>query len=164
MLFFFYKITLSPNLNIKSEKYYVYIPPHCSLDELTDLLKEKKIIHNWLSFEFMAKWMEYSPVQKQGLYLIEQDWNNYQLINHLKKDKAIFSTELTIPVVRNRNNIIRTLSGGLNLDKNEFKKLLQDTVYLKQFGDFNPESIYCIFIPGVYRIDKSNSRECTRNT
>jgi UPF0755 protein len=158
-LFLSYQITLSPNLSIKSEKYYIYIPSHCSLKQLSGILEEKKIILNSLSFELMAGWMDYSPVKKEGLYLIKKDWSNYQLINHLKEDKPVSSKEVSLPPVRNRNNVIRTLSEAFNLDKKEFKRLLQDTVYLKQFKEFDLESIYCIFIPGTYRIKKNNSEK-----
>lgn len=159
VLFLLYHITLRTNVIIKSEKYYAYVPPSYSADQLAEYFRKKNVIRNGLSLKILAGWMGFKPLEKGGIFLIEQGWNNYQLIDHINTTEPIPAKNLSIPAVRHRSSFARIVSSQLKLDKDRFKELLKDSALLVQYKAFDKESIYCMFIPGNYYIPETSKEE-----
>lgn len=145
-----YQIVFFRNVRIRSEEYYVYLPAGSDANELGDFFKNNDIIHNGLSFKLLAAWMGLTPRKKGGLFAVRRGWNNFQLIKALNETPPLPSTLLEVPKVKTRNNMLRHLCKELKLDKDSLEGILQDSSFLDSLGHLNRESVYCIFIPGVY--------------
>ncbi|MBX9853371.1 MAG: endolytic transglycosylase MltG [Cytophagaceae bacterium] len=150
-----YFVLIRSNVNIKTEKYYVFIPAKLSPDELGDFLREENIIGNGLSFKVMCEWMKMEKPPKKGLYEIKEGWNNYQIINYFKTAKPIPCTEISIPSVRQRSTLLSAISRELNLSAEKLKIVLRDSSFLENLNGLDKESVYAIFIPGEYYIPNS---------
>lgn len=103
----------------------------------------------------MAYFMDFTKIPQHGLYEIGEDWNNYQLISHLRKDKPLPAVTINIPYFRNRSKVAGHLGAKLKIEPAAISKLLNDKTYLKKFKGLNPQNAYCIFIPGTYYFSKN---------
>lgn len=145
-------------MSIRSDNYYIFIPPNSEIGELGNILKENEVISNKLSFIFVSDMLKYTPPKKGGLFEIRKNWNNISLVNHLKEARNIPYNILKIQPYRFRKKILKDICGqlGLNITKLE-KALYEDPLLRKE--KFNKESVYCLFIPGEYKIPKGISEK-----
>lgn len=155
--FLIYHIVFKGNISIQSEKFYIYIPAKSTASDLADLLKEKNIIRNRLSLKVYSNLATLKP-SEGGLFYLEKDWNNYQIIDNLNNQVGIPGKEIRIPSLRHRSSLLKIISNTLDLDKNKFRTILKDSALLSELS-FTKESIYCIFIPGTYFVPENSTEE-----
>jgi UPF0755 protein len=155
VLFILYRTFLGSNVNIRSEKFWVYIPAYSNTDKIAEILTDKEVIGNGLTFKLMAYFMDFNKIPEHGLYEIGKGWNNYQLIAHLRTEKPVPAVTINIPFFRNRNKIAEYLGKKLKVDPTAIKKLINDNSFLKQYKGLDSHNAYCIFIPGTYYFGKN---------
>ena len=85
-----------------------------------------------------------------GLYKLESGWGNFRIIQSLQNGckKKYFS--YTIPAVRSREHLIKSVALETEISETGLRAALNDTSFLKTL-DLDPENVYCIFLPGTYR-------------
>jgi UPF0755 protein len=155
VLFILYHTFLGSNVNIRSEKFQVYLTAYSNTDKVAEMLSEKEVIKNSLTFKLMAYFMDFKNLREHGLYEIKKDWNNYQLIAYLRSAKPIPAVSINIPAFRHRNGISVYLGRRLKIDPLAINRLINDKYFLKKFKGLNPHNAYCIFIPGTYYVSKN---------
>ncbi|MFL5730111.1 MAG: endolytic transglycosylase MltG [Cytophagaceae bacterium] len=159
LLFVLYRTFIGSNVNIRSEKFWVYIPAYSDANKIAEILSEKEVINNGLTFKLMAYFMDFKKLPEHGLYELEKGWNNYQLISHLRSVKAIPATSISIPFFRHRSNLTGFLGKKLKINPDALSKLMNDNDYLKKFKGLDKHNAFCMFVPGTYYFTKNPGAE-----
>jgi UPF0755 protein len=159
LTFIFYRTFLASNVIIQPQKYWVYIPPNSNSAKVAELLADKEVIGSAASFRIIAGLMSLDASLRPGLFRVEKDWTNYELIDHLKNDSVKPSSKVRLHVFRNRRHAVNLLCSKLNLNKEEFYKTLKDSAFIAQYAPegFSAQSIYCMFLPGSYYFHDSTN-------
>jgi UPF0755 protein len=152
LLFILYRTFLGPNVIIQPQKYWIYIPPNSNSEKIGELLAYKEVIGSSVSFRLMASIMSLDESLRPGLYRVEKDWTDYELIDHLINDSVKPCSKVRLHVFRNRRHAVNLLCSKLNLNKEEFYKTLKDSAFISKYEPegFSSQSIYCMFLPGSY--------------
>jgi UPF0755 protein len=152
LIFILYRTFFATNVIIQPSKYWVYIPPNSSSEKVAELLSQKEVIGSSVSFRIIASFMDLDESLRAGLFKIEKDWTNYELIDHLKNDLVEPCSKVRLHVFKNRRHAVNLLCSKLNLNKEDFFKTLKDSSFISQYESegFNSQSVYCMFLPGTY--------------
>lgn len=146
----FYFLAFASNLSIRSDKFYLVIKPHTTIDALADSMVSAGILKYKFSFIWVAKAMQFQ-VPKSGLYTLHRGWGNVRLVANLAHTAPQKYRYLTVKTFRNRSNVIRHICKETNLDFKAFYETLNDVTHLKTLG-LNKESVFVIFLPTKYAI------------
>ena len=158
LTFYFYQVFFSANTLIESDKAYLLeIPSNSVYKKVVDKLYEERVINDVLSFSFVAKILGYQEAVKPGLYQIEPKMNNLQLVRMLRSGQQT-PVRVTFNTVRTQEELAEKISVNLEVSKEQFLELLQDSVYIRKFG-FEEETIMSLFIPNTYEFWWNTSAE-----
>ncbi|MFM2388341.1 MAG: endolytic transglycosylase MltG [Bacteroidota bacterium] len=135
--------------NVKlTEKQFLYIPTGSNFEQLKQLLQKGDFLKDLSSFESLASKMGYANKVKPGRYEVQPGMSNWTLIRMLRS-----GNQKPVKLVINKYRLERDLAGKigrtLEADSNEVLKLMNDNVYLKQFGLDSNTSI-AAFMPNTY--------------
>jgi UPF0755 protein len=122
-----------------------------------DKLYEERVINDAVSFGFVAKILGYQEAVKPGLYQIEPKMSNLQLVRMLRSGQQT-PVRVTFNTVRTQEDLAEKISANLEVSKEQFLELLQDSVYIRKFG-FEEETIMSVFIPNTYEFWWDTSAE-----
>jgi UPF0755 protein len=149
MTFYFYQVFLSPNtLQDKQEPYLLKIPSGSVYSQVADQLYNEKVINDALSFSFVAKLLGYQEAVKPGLYEVEPNMNNLDLVRMLRAGRQV-PLQVTFNTIRTKEELAEKITANLEVSEDQFLALLQDSVYIRKF-DFEEETILSLFIPNTY--------------
>ena len=149
MTFYFYQVFLSPNtLQDKQEPYLLKIPSGSIYAQVAEQLYEEKVINEALSFSFVAKLLGYQEAVKPGLYQVEPNMSNLDLVRMLRAGRQV-PVQVTFNTIRTKEELAEKITANLEVSKEKFLMLLQDSVYIRSF-DFEEETILSLFIPNTY--------------
>ena len=148
--YYAYQIMYTDNVDTKGKPTYIRIRNGQTYEAVMDSIEAKKVIIDKLAFRFMAKLMDYDKLVKPGHYEIPNHATNYQLIGILRSGRQT-PIKLTFNNIRLKDDLAAKLAGYLDADEDEFREMLNDEEYLKQFG-FTPETIMLMFIPNTYEL------------
>ncbi len=151
MSFYFYQVFFSPNVLIDSEQSYTLkIPSNSTFKTVSDKLYEDRVINDILSFSFVSKLLGYQDEVKPGLYVIKPRMTNLQLVRQLRSGNQS-PIRLTFNNVRTKEDLAEKITANLEIDKEQFLNLLQDSVFIRKY-DFNEETVMSMFIPNTYEV------------
>ena len=108
----FYNFIYAPNVILDGETDFVYIHSGSDFDELVDSLTSKEIISSEKSFRWLSSVMKYNT-PKPGKYQISNNWNNRELITHLRSGEQI--------AVRLSFNNLRTIDELCEIHSHEIR-------------------------------------------
>lgn len=148
---FFYFLFFSSNMNIRSRYCYFYVPEYATVTSVYESLSEKKLLNSSVSMWLTMKMMTIHAPRK-GLYKLEKGWGNFTIINQLNTARLRPYYNYTVPSYKIRSNVTKSVCTSAGVDFEEFNTLLNDSSFLLKMGNLSIESVYCIFIPGSYRI------------
>ena len=149
LTFYFYQVFFVANTLVESDKpYLLKIPSNSVYKNVVDKLYEERVINDALSFGFVAKILGYQDGVKPGLYQIEPKMNNLQLVRMLRSGQQT-PVRVTFNTVRTQEDLAEKISVNLEVSKEQFLELLQDSVYIRKFG-FEEETVMSMFIPNTY--------------
>jgi UPF0755 protein len=158
LTFYFYQVFFSANTLVESDKAYLLkIPSNSVYKNVVDQLYEERVINDAVSFGFVAKILGYQEAVKPGLYQIEPKMNNLQLVRMLRSGQQI-PVRVTFNTIRTKEDLAEKISVNLEVSKEQFLELLQDSVYIRKFG-FEEETIMSLFIPNTYEFWWDTSAE-----
>ncbi len=158
LTFYFYQVFFVANTLVESDKpYLLKIPSNSVYKNVVDQLYEERVINDAVSFGFVAKILGYQDVVKPGLYTIEPKMNNLQLVRMLRSGQQS-PVRVTFNTVRTQEDLAEKISANLEVSKEQFLELLQDSVYIRKFG-FEEETIMSLFIPNTYEFWWNTSAE-----
>lgn len=131
------------------EEEYIYIKTGSELNDVVEMLEERKIILNKNTFKFFAEFRKYSGKSiKPGRYKIKRGMNNFDLIRILKSGMQE-PVKLVLTNARTKEQLAGIISQKLEADSLSIITLLNDHSYLYPFG-FNPDNVIGMFIPNTY--------------
>ena len=158
LTFYFYQVFFSANTLIESDQpYLLEIPSNSEYKNVVNQLYEEKVINDAVSFAFVAKILGYQEAVKPGLYTIEPKMNNLQLVRMLRSGQQT-PVRVTFNTIRTKEDLAEKISANLEVSKEQFLELLQDSVYIRKFG-FEEETIMSLFIPNTYEFWWDTSAE-----
>ena len=158
LTFYFYQVFFVANTLVESDKpYLLKIPSNSVYKNVVDKLYEERVINDALSFSFVAKVLGYQDGVKPGLYQIEPKMNNLQLVRMLRSGQQT-PVRVTFNTVRTQEDLAEKISVNLEVSKEQFLELLQDSVYIRKFG-FEEETVMSMFIPNTYEFWWDTSAE-----
>ena len=158
LTFYFYQVFFSANTLVESDKAYLLkIPSNSVYKNVVDQLYEERVINDAVSFGFVAKILGYQEGVKPGLYQIEPKMNNLQLVRMLRSGQQS-PVRVTFNTVRTQEDLAEKITANLEVSKEQFLELLQDSVYIRKFG-FEEETVMSLFIPNTYEFWWDTSAE-----
>jgi len=142
----------APNTSFAYDQYDLYIDREQGVEQLWLQEPETEILHNRLSFQLASSLLDLPDSVNYGLYTLEKGWSNQQVIHHLKSQP-----KPAVPVVIHpyqlRKNMLRKLCQNLDVKHTAVAELLEQPDVHQEIG-FDPESIYCLFIPDTLMVYK----------
>jgi len=158
LTFYFYQVFFSANTLVESDKAYLLkIPSNSEYKNVVNQLYEERVINDAVSFGFVAKILGYQEAVKPGLYQIEPKMNNLQLVRMLRSGQQT-PVRVTFNTIRTKEDLAEKISVNLEVSKEQFLELLQDSVYIRKFG-FEEETVMSLFIPNTYEFWWDTSAE-----
>ena len=149
LTFYFYQVFFSPNTLWESkEAYLLEIPTGAVYAQVANQLYDEKVINEALSFSFVAKILGYQEGVKSGLYRIEPNMNNLDLVRMLRAGRQV-PVKITFNNIRTKEELAKKITANLEVSEEQFLALLQDSVYIRSF-EFEEETILSLFIPNTY--------------
>ncbi|MDA1268975.1 MAG: endolytic transglycosylase MltG [Bacteroidetes bacterium] len=149
--FYFYQVFFSPNTLWESkEAYFLEIPTGAVYSQVANQLYDEKVINEALSFSFVAKILGYQEAVKSGLYRIEPNMNNLDLVRMLRAGRQV-PVQVTFNAIRTKEELAKKFTANLEVSEAQFLALLQDSVYIRGF-EFEEETILSLFIPNTYEL------------
>jgi UPF0755 protein len=158
LTFYFYQVFFSANTLVESDQpYLLKVPSNSVYKNVVDQLYEEKVINDAVSFGFVAKILGYQEAVKPGLYTIEPKMSNLQLVRMLRSGQQT-PVRVTFNTIRTKEDLAEKISANLEVSKEQFLELLQDSVYIRKFG-VEEETVMSLFIPNTYEFWWDTSAE-----
>jgi UPF0755 protein len=145
----FYNRFYLPNINYRAgEKNYLYVHTGGTFNDLVNNLKKNNIIIDTGSFAWVANYFHLQDNIHPGRYLLKPEMNNLQLVRLLKSGKQV-PLELVLKKFRTKNDLVHFVSSQIEADSVSLDSVLDDTVFLRQYG-FTPGNSIAVIIPNTY--------------
>ena len=158
LTFYFYQVFFSANTLVESDQpYLLKIPSNSVYKNVVDQLYEERVINDAVSFGFVAKILGYQEAVKPGLYTIEPKMSNLQLVRMLRSGQQT-PVRVTFNTIRTQEDLAEKISANLEVSKEQFLELLQDSVYIRKYG-VEEETVMSLFIPNTYEFWWDTSAE-----
>ncbi len=158
LTFYFYQVFFSANTLVESDQpYLLKIPSNSVYKNVVDQLYEERVINDAVSFGFVAKILGYQEAVKPGLYQIDPKMSNLQLVRMLRSGQQT-PVRVTFNTIRTKEDLAEKISANLEVSKELFLELLQDSVYIRKYG-VEEETVMSLFIPNTYEFWWDTSAE-----
>lgn len=149
-VFYFYQVFFTENILVEKGDEVILIKEDMNFQDLQDIVYERGIVNDMLSFSFVAKLLDYQENMKPGLYLMKKDMTNLQAVRMLRAGEQI-PTTTTFNNVRLKPDLAGKITDNLQADSVEFLKLLNNDSLISAYG-FTQENILSMFIPNTYEV------------
>lgn len=146
--------SIKPNINVEADYCYFYIPPNSTTSSVYDSLKAKDLLISNFTFWFAQKIFKFEN-PPEGLYKLKKNWGNLWLLHNLNKGNNRPFINYQIIGYKSRKNTIKSICKQTGVAYKELDNVLSDTTFLRKELGLNPESVYCIFLEGNYRMYKN---------
>ncbi|WP_436488302.1 endolytic transglycosylase MltG [Chitinophaga sp. ARDCPP14] len=137
-----------PNTKPFGDSKYFYVRTNSTYSAVLDGLEEQGIIRNRNSFNWVAEKLDYPNRVKAGRYKITRGMSNFDIARMLRSGKQT-PVVLVINKLRTKNDFVRKISNNLEADSNVMRSLINDPVYLRQFG-LDTNTVMCAIIPNTF--------------
>jgi UPF0755 protein len=152
----FYGVFYKPGVHVQDDSPFLYVNTGMTMDELTKMLSERKIVEDIDAFKSIAKLKKFEkPVA--GRYRIQDGMNNRQLVNLLISGKQE-PVKFTFNEVRTKEQLAGRVGGKLEADSLDILQLLEDEAFIEKYG-FNEYTILTLFLPATYEMKWNTSAE-----
>lgn len=149
-VFYFYQVFFSENILVEKGDEVILIEEGMDFQDLQDIVYDRGIVNDMLSFSFVAKLLGYQENMKPGLYLMKKDMTNLQAVRMLRAGEQI-PTTTTFNNVRLKPDLAGKITDNLQADSVEFLALLKNDSLISAYG-FTQENILSMFIPNTYEV------------
>jgi len=146
---FTYKI-LKASATKSDYKTYFFVKEKETLATLIPRLNKELGLKHPFVFRKMAEKMNLEPWLKKGRYEIKADITMRELIKTLREGKAK-TVDFVLPSVASLNKFIEVCDKKLEPDAEQFRYLLNDSVFLNKLG-FSPTTVCALLIPDTYNL------------
>ncbi len=149
-IFYVYQLFYTANLQLGKNDTAIFIPEKTKFPELIEILKKEQIIHEIVSFAFVAKIMNYQEHVKAGRYVIKKNMSNLAAVRMLRAGLQS-PIELTFNNVRLLSDFTERVAEEVAFKKEDLEKLLKDPNFVKKYG-FDTTNIMAMFLPNTYQV------------
>ncbi|WFD09010.1 endolytic transglycosylase MltG [Tepidibacter hydrothermalis] len=160
----YFNIQTGPYDSSSEKQVLVDIKKGSSLNSVSEILFEKKLIKNKLFFKITAKVNDMDKGIKAGLYKINQSYSNKEILDILNSGRVYKDlVKVTIPEGFEAHQIAERISKLGLVDKNKFMDLVNNpSVFSENYKFLNEEDILSLegyLFPDTYFFNKSYSEE-----
>jgi UPF0755 protein len=141
-------LLMGPNTKAFGDKKYFYVRTGSNYQDVLDGLKEQGIIGSAATFNIVAKRLDYPARVKAGRYEIKKGMSNLDIVRILRSGRQA-PVRLVINKLRTKEDFVRLVSRNLEADSLTMEALLQDPVYLRQFG-LDTNTVMSAVMPNTY--------------
>ncbi|RPE05628.1 endolytic transglycosylase MltG [Chitinophaga lutea] len=141
-------LLMGPNTKSFGDKKYFYVPTGSSYDDVLKGLEEQGIVRSVSTFNVVARRLDYPARVKAGRYEIKKGMGNLEIVRILRSGRQS-PVKLVINKLRLKEDFIRLVSTNLEADSAAMKAILEDGVYLRQFG-LDTNTVMCAILPNTY--------------
>lgn len=155
-IYFTYRV-FGPNTTSFSDHKFFYVHSQASYNTVVRALKDQGIVKNIRSFEWLARKLDYPRHVHPGKYKITEGMSNLDIIKLLRSGRQT-PVRLIINKFRTKADFSAFVSRQLEPDSAAMMALLQDNVYLRQYG-LDSNTALCAVIPNTYEFFWNTSAE-----
>lgn len=148
--FYTYQIIYTPNVLVEASPQYLAIPKGTTFKQLQDDLSRGRIVHDLVSFSFLAKLKKLDTNIKPGMYALSADMTNIELINLLRSGRQT-PVNLTFSNARLLTQLPKKLTQNLAIDSADMASFMLSDTTAEHFG-FKPHTFISMFIPNTYQV------------
>lgn len=154
----YYNWIYGPNIDLGMKEYdYIHIPTNSDYEEVLKILKDKEILMNLSSFDFVAERKNYMSRIIPGRYKVENQMSNNDLVDLLRSgDQSTLN--VTFISLRTKEIFAGRIAGFIEADSVNLINLLKNTEIHEKYG-FNEYTIKSMFIPNTYQFFWNTSAE-----
>jgi UPF0755 protein len=145
-----YKNVFTPNVSVRKEPTYLYIPTNSTFEDVVDIVKKQDLVRNEKSFIWTAKELKYDGAVKPGKYLLQPGMSNKDLIRLLKSGRQT-PVKLVFNNIRIKQELADRIGEQIEATPFTILNLVNDDDYVKRLG-FNSQDVLSMFIPNTYEM------------
>jgi UPF0755 protein len=149
-VFYGYQILFAPNIQVDKPDTYLDIYPGTAFSDVQEILYDRRIVNDPVSFGFLSRIMRYDENIKAGHYLIQSNSTNIEAIRMLRAGEQE-PVDITFSNVRLLQELPEKLCHNIALTPGEFATALLSESTAEGYG-FSPETFPCMFIPNTYEV------------
>ncbi|WP_247234540.1 endolytic transglycosylase MltG [Telluribacter sp. SYSU D00476] len=149
--FYFWQIFKTPNLQLEKEDSFVLlIPEKATYQTVLDTLKKHEVVNDYVSFQFLAKLLDYPESIKPGRYVIKPNTPNYPIIKKLKAGDQD-AVKLTFNNIRLKDDLIARIGPRFAFGAEGLREALNSPEVSQKYG-FDTVTVVSMFLPNTYEI------------
>ncbi|UXP34097.1 endolytic transglycosylase MltG [Reichenbachiella agarivorans] len=147
--FYFHQVVYAPNFLYEKNPKPLIIPTGSDFKYVQTELAKGGFLEDVISFSFLAKILDYDVNVKPGLYLIEPDMSNLQVIRMLRSGSQT-AVNVTFNNVRLIPDLVEKITKNLEMSELDFEAVLRNDSLIGAYG-FDSLTIISMFIPNTYQ-------------
>ena len=156
--FYFWQIFRTPNIQLdKQTSFALLIPENATYQTVLDTLNKHDVINDHISFQFLAKLLNYPDNIKPGRYVFKPNTNNYNAVKKLLSGVQD-PLKLTFNNIRLKEDLIERIGGKFEFGEENFRKALNSPEVCNKYG-LDTLTIVSMFLPNTYEIFWTTSTE-----
>ena len=156
--FYFWQIFRTPNIQLdKQTSFALLIPENATYQTVLDTLNKHDVINDHISFQFLAKLLNYPDNIKPGRYVFKPNTNNYNAVKKLLSGVQD-PLKLTFNNIRLKEDLIQRIGGKFEFGEENFRKALNSPEVCNKYG-LDTLTIVSMFLPNTYEIFWTTSTE-----
>ncbi len=141
-------LLMGPNTRSFGDKKYFYIPTGSRYEDVLKGLSEQEIVSSPSTFNIVARQLGYPDRVKAGRYEIKKGMGNLEIVRILRSGRQT-PVRLVVNKLRLKEDFVRLVSSNLEADSTTMLAILNDAVYLRQFG-LDTTTVMCAVVPNTY--------------
>jgi UPF0755 protein len=149
--FYFWQIFKTPNLQLeKQQSFALLIPENATYQTVLDTLKKHRVVNDQVSFQFVAKLLDYPENIKPGRYVIKPDSPNYGVIKKLKSGVQD-PVRLTFNNIRLKDDLIARIGPRFAFGEEKLRQALNNAEVSQKYG-LDTVTVMAMFLPNTYEV------------
>lgn len=145
---YFYQLYFSPNFLLEQEEGDLFIPNNATFETVMDSLRNRRYIHEEVSFRFVARTMGYWENVKPGRYVLKKRMNNITVVKMLLKGEQV-PVKIIFNNARTLEDLAPKICRFISVSPDEFLGITHDEKLLAELG-FTRQTLPAMFIPNTY--------------
>tara|TARA_R110002096_G_scaffold357099_2_gene550390 strand:+ start:43 stop:1077 length:1035 start_codon:yes stop_codon:yes gene_type:complete len=147
--FYAFQIIYSANFLVQGQAKALIIPTNSTFKDVQNLVYDQRYVNDLISFSFLSKLMKYHENVKPGLYYLEADMTNIDVIRLLRSGEQT-AVNVTFNNARLLEDLAPKITKNLEMTEGEFLSGVRNDSIQQVLG-FDSLSFIGMFIPNTYQ-------------
>ena len=148
--FYFFQIYYSPNFLVEKQPRPLTIPTGSTFKDVQRIVFDDGYVNELISFSFLSKLMKYQENVKPGLYYIQSDMTNPEVIRLLRSGEQT-PVNITFNNARLIEDLAPKITKNLEMSESDFLNVVNSSATRNKFG-FDSLNFIGMFIPNTYQV------------